>query len=160
MLWWIIPLAVSSLPSAAFGAPCLKPSRYSRSCRRRDFLLVDNFYDRKKTASGEQPYAIAVARRMPHGFGRAQRLADGAVLETLGLDDAYFPFARPSVSWRALSSAALISARRRGSCGLPGSRSTLPKASRQPALNPAILAVPLQRLWSPRSARSIAGGSS
>ena len=68
MLWRIIRLAVSSLPSAAFGAPYLKASRYSRSCRPRDFMPVDNFYDRKKNASGEQPYALAVARRMPHGL--------------------------------------------------------------------------------------------
>jgi hypothetical protein len=31
-------------------------------------MPVDNFYDRKKNASGEQPYALAVARRMPHGL--------------------------------------------------------------------------------------------
>lgn len=58
------------------------------------------------------------------------RLTGGAVLETLGLDDAYFRFAWPYISWRALSSAALTSAGRRESCGLPASRSTLPRASR------------------------------
>ena len=88
------------------------------------------------------------------------RLTGGAVLETLGLDDAYFPFAWPSILWRALSSAALTSAGRRESCGLAASRSTLPKGLAVARTNPEILAVPLRRLWSPRSARSIAGGSS
>ena len=68
MLWRIIRLAVSSFTFGCLWRTILKAFAVLPILPPRDFMPVDNFYDRKKNASGEQPYALAVARRMPHGL--------------------------------------------------------------------------------------------